>query len=563
MVSKLLSVLVFATSILAHPNHKRHNHFHGTGTGNGWAKPTGAAYPMNGTAYSNGTDFGGSPVDSSSVAAASVTATAVKTLTVQPLPADSSAPSSSDNGWGFSSVSSVAAVVSPTDVAPAAGSSEGACSVLTSTVTSPSVQYVTVTAGSSSAASEVAPAAGAGGAFGGSSSSTSAASWSEGAGGFYGAPSSSSTSSGAAAPTGGFGGSWGSSSSSVPVAAASGGPGEFFSVSSSSTTTSTTTASSFGGLAPSSSSISVGTPTAGEFFGSPGKQTSYPAYGGASSAQSYPTTMATMASAAQSSSAWPSASSAAPSSVPSTSPSTGGSSGGKRGLSYNDASLTDAFAGKGISWAYNWGNAPDGSIVSGAEYVPMLWGQNAVSSWASAAASAIAGGSKHALSFNEPDLAAQSNMDPATAAKLHIEYMNPLAGQVQIGSPAITNGAGTSPLMGIDWLNQFFTECNGQCHMDFVAFHFYDSATNFGYFQSHVQDVITAANSAGISKVWLTEFGVSGSDAQVASFLGQALPFLDSNGSVERYAYFMCGAGDGLLIDGTSISSPIGAAYAA
>lgn len=139
--------------------------------------------------------------------------------------------------------------------------------------------------------------------------------------------------------------------------------------------------------------------------------------------------------------------------------------------------------------------------------------------------------------------------------------MNPLAGQVQIGSPAVTNGAGTNPLMGIDWLNAWFEACNGECKVDFVAFHWYDSASNMAYFQSHVQDVITAAKANGVSKVWLTEFGATGSDSDVANFVSQAVEFLESTDAVERYAYFMCS--DGILIDGTSISSPVGAAYAA
>ncbi|OCT46425.1 hypothetical protein CLCR_01151 [Cladophialophora carrionii] len=558
MVAKLLFVVGLATSALAHPNHKRHNRFHhGTGTGNGLAMPTGATYPItNGTAPHNGTDFGGSPIESpSSVEATSVlpTATGAMTVTVVPVPAESSSP---DTGKDVSSVPAAIAIPSNTEVAPAGdspagspapvpapapapvpGSSEDSCSVLTSTITSTSIQYITVTANSGDSASEVAPTGG--------------------AGGFYGASNPSSL---AAGPID-------AASSSTSVLAPSGGPGEFFPAPESA---SSTTTSGAGSLPSTSGSISAGAPTAGEFFPHPGQQSSVPVFDSSSSAAlpSYgggassviPTTFATIPSSAPSSSAALSASSVSPSSTPSSSPSTGGSTSGKKGLSYNTASLTNAFAGKGISWVYNWGASPDGSIVSGAEYVPMFWGPNSVSGWANAAASAIASGSKHALSLNEPDLDAQANVDPATAAKLHIENMNPLAGQVQIGSPAVTNGAGTNPLMGIDWLNAFFKSCAGQCKVDFVAFHWYDSASNFGYFQSHVQDVIDAAAANGVGKVWLTEFGASGSDSEVASFLEQAIPWLESQTAVDRYAYFMCA--DGILVKSNTISSPIGAAYA-
>lgn len=312
-------------------------------------------------------------------------------------------------------------------------------------------------------------------------------------------------------------------------------------------------------------SLDQGTPTAAAFYGA---TRSYGGgWGQSQSSAVVPTTFATAFSSAPAGSvsapvesapasgASPSQSSSAPVS------STGGSSsGGKKGLSYNIASLTNAFSGKGISWAYNWAAGPDGTLPSGVEFVPMLWGQQSVSAWAKAAASAIASGSKHVLSFNEPDLGEQANMDPATAAKLHIESMNPLAGQVQIGSVAITNGAGTNPLMGIDYLNAWFKECGGQCKVDFVAFHWYDSASNFAYFKKHVQDVIDTAAANGVGKVWLTEFGASGSDSDVASFISQAVEFLDSTPAVERYAYFM--VQDGILVNGNGLSS-LGSAYSA
>ncbi|KIV81826.1 hypothetical protein PV11_03978 [Exophiala sideris] len=459
MVSSILSILVLATGVLAHP--KRHHHFHhGTGTGTGGvAFPTGGTYPLNGTGSTNGTDFAGSALSSPS--------TALQTVTVSPIPASTS-----------DALSSVSVAV----VAVAAESSTTSCtSSSTSTITSTSVQFVTVTSTAES-----------------SSSSAS----------------------------------------------------ELLVVSDSS----------------SSASVTQGTPAAAAFYGKGGH--SYTAAGASSAAaqtsaeassawSSQATTFATVASSAAASSAASATKSSAASTATSTS-SSAGSSSGKKGLSYNTASLTDAFAGKGITWAYNWGAGADGSIVSGAEYVPMLWGLDSLDAWASAAASAIAAGSQHALSFNEPDLSSQSNIDPATAATNHIKYMNPLSGQVQIGSPAVTNGVGSSPAMGTTWLSQFFEACNGECKVDFVAFHWYGSSISD--LESHVQDVISTASANGVSKVWLTEFGATGSDADVATFLTQATEYLDSQSAVERYAYFMCS--DGILVDGSSISSPIGEAYA-
>jgi Glycosyl hydrolase catalytic core len=235
---------------------------------------------------------------------------------------------------------------------------------------------------------------------------------------------------------------------------------------------------------------------------------------------------------------------------------------GKRGLAYNSAKLTQAFAGGSISWAYNWGDNAGGTLGAGIEFVPMLWGQKMFSGWDAAAKSAIASGAKHLLSFNEPDLSAQANMDSATAAAAHIKYMNPYASQAEIGSPAVTNGgpSGGTDGMGLGWLQNFFDKCAGKCKVDFVTFHWYDSGNNVAYFKNYVEDVIKLAKKNGVNKVWATEFAAAGSDTEVAKFLGEVLPWMDSNDAVERYAYFMCE--EGKLVSGSAMSDPVGKAYA-
>jgi len=235
-------------------------------------------------------------------------------------------------------------------------------------------------------------------------------------------------------------------------------------------------------------------------------------------------------------------------------------SNGKRGLAYNSAALTNIFAGS-MSWAYNWADNPDGSLPSGMDFVPMLWGPKKFGDWDAAAKKAIAAGTKYLMSFNEPDLAGQANMDTATAAAAHIKYMNPYAGQAKIGSPAITNGGpdGGTDGSGLAWLQKFFDKCKGNCKVDFLPFHWYDSAMNVAYFKNYVQDVITMAKKNGVNKVWLTEFAADGSDAQVAKFLSEVLPWMDANDAVERYAYFMCS--EGRLV-GRSGMSAVGKAYA-
>lgn len=250
-------------------------------------------------------------------------------------------------------------------------------------------------------------------------------------------------------------------------------------------------------------------------------------------------------------------------SVESAAPSIRSSGNGKRGLAYNSAALTHAFAGTPMTWAYNWAAAPYGNLNPGTEFCPMLWGAKAFNGWDAAVKAALASGAKHLLSFNEPDLHAQANMDSATAAAAHIKYMNPYAGQAKIGSPAITNGgpSGGTDGMGLSWMQNFFDKCAGKCKVDFLAFHWYDSASNIAYFKNYIKSVIDMAKKNGVSKVWLTEFAASGSKQEIAKFLGEVLPWLDSIDEVERYAYFMCA--DGHLVSGTSISDPVGKAYAA
>ncbi|KAL9624221.1 MAG: hypothetical protein Q9160_001468 [Pyrenula sp. 1 TL-2023] len=234
-------------------------------------------------------------------------------------------------------------------------------------------------------------------------------------------------------------------------------------------------------------------------------------------------------------------------------PSSGGS---KRGLAYNDASLTGAFQGKGMSWAYNWAGSTS-NLASGIQFIPLLWGEKSFSSWNPPQSSAL-------LSFNEPDEPGQANMDPKTAAAAHIKYMNPHASSTtRIGSPAVSNGNGvdnTGRFWGLDWLAEFFKECAGQCKVDFLAIHWYGTADQTKYFQQHIQNATSIASQEwGINSVWLTEFQPTGSPQQQADFLNENLPFLDQQAGVEKYAYYMVENGN--LVNGDSISSPVGTTY--
>ena len=172
--------------------------------------------------------------------------------------------------------------------------------------------------------------------------------------------------------------------------------------------------------------------------------------------------------------------------------------------------------------------------------------------WSDAASKAIESGSTHLFSFNEPDLPAQANMSPDEAASAWKTYMEPFAGKAKLCAPSVTNGGGD---MGLTWLSNFMKSCS-DCTIDCVNIHWYDSAENTDYFKSHIGD---AAKIAGDRKIFISEFGATGSDDQISSFLEEVMPWMDSNDSVDGYAYFM--ASEGKLVSGGE-QSAIGKTYA-
>ncbi|KAF7795462.1 hypothetical protein EIP86_006623 [Pleurotus ostreatoroseus] len=242
----------------------------------------------------------------------------------------------------------------------------------------------------------------------------------------------------------------------------------------------------------------------------------------------------------------------APTQVESTTSSSSAATTGKRGISYNNAAFTDAFGSK-TTWAYDWDSSADGTIRSGLEFVPMLWGTTAdhTNSWSANAQAAINAGATHLLAFNEPDLSSQANLTPAQAASAWMTYMQPFAGKAKLCSPAITNGAAP---MGTAWLDEFLAACTS-CTIDCIAIHIYDSATNTAYYQNYISGIGTKYGKP----TWVTEFGAAGTTAQQQAFLQTMLPFLDNLSTVERYAYFM--AGQDILVDDSGALTALGQTY--
>ncbi|KAL1889776.1 hypothetical protein Cpir12675_005662 [Ceratocystis pirilliformis] len=235
------------------------------------------------------------------------------------------------------------------------------------------------------------------------------------------------------------------------------------------------------------------------------------------------------------------------------------SSSSKRGLAYNDLVLDAFFEKRSFSWAYNWGAFATG-LPEGTEFVPMLWGNSDyfTKPWSAAADAAIASGSAHLLSFNEPDIAGQSDMDVDTAINAHIKHMAPYKSKAKIGSPATSNSNLAN--QGNIWLREFITACdaNSECHVDFCVTHWYDEASAVERLYSHLEEV---HEICGDREIWLTEFAPSGTDEEVVSFITTNLPKLDELSYLGRYSYFYA-AVPKMLTSSKALNS-VGAAYVA
>ncbi|OTB04286.1 glycoside hydrolase family 128 protein, partial [Hypoxylon sp. CI-4A] len=233
----------------------------------------------------------------------------------------------------------------------------------------------------------------------------------------------------------------------------------------------------------------------------------------------------------------------------------------KRGAAYNDPSLINTVLGLGgsLSWAYNWEPTSKGLSAEGVTYYPMLWSTASEHStgFDDYAETAISNGADALLSFNEPDIASQANMSPAAAAAGHIEYFAKYADKVRISSPAISSSEDAGS--GIDWLNQFFTACDGKCQVDFCSAHWYGPGGTDGasLFLDHIKEVHEACDN---KNVWVTEFAAQSGD--VNEFMRTVTKALDSDeySFVEKYSYFWMSQGS-LMDDATSLSE-FGSIYA-
>lgn len=226
----------------------------------------------------------------------------------------------------------------------------------------------------------------------------------------------------------------------------------------------------------------------------------------------------------------------------------------------------DMFSPAPGCWGYDWEARADDQgamykLPGGCEFVPMIHDDSDmfVNAWTGGdAQKAIDAGSKHLLSFNEPDHCGPSDqggtcipVDRAVAK--HKELMGPFCGKdIKIGAPAVTNGGEENK--GLKYLQNFLDKCS-DCQIDFINIHWQSEGDcPVSTFTDHVK----AAHDQTGKPVWVTEFQAPKASADPVKFMKDATSWLEQQDYVKRYAYWSV---DAKLTNGNALND-LGAAYA-
>jgi RNA polymerase sigma factor (sigma-70 family) len=230
---------------------------------------------------------------------------------------------------------------------------------------------------------------------------------------------------------------------------------------------------------------------------------------------------------------------------------------GKKGVSvWTFNGVNSALAQSKADWYYTWSTSHSGiTSPSGVGFVPMIWGAGSVT--ASNLAQAKAAG-PYLLGFNEPDMAAQSNMTVDQALSLWPQLM---ATGSTLGSPAVATGAATSG----GWLDQFMSGAQAKGYrVDFITLHWYGGDFNTADAVSQLKSYVQAVYNRYHKPIWLTEYALIDfshgttfpSDQQQAAFVTASAQMLSSLSYLQRYAWFALPASDTAASSGLFHSGP-------
>jgi hypothetical protein len=231
----------------------------------------------------------------------------------------------------------------------------------------------------------------------------------------------------------------------------------------------------------------------------------------------------------------------------------------KKGVGFQDNTVIDQL---NVGWFYDWG--PNDVSTATRDYALMAWGAGAAHPTNSVPNLISKTDVSHLLSFNEPDNAGQSNITVVNAVPLH---KNLAATGYRLGSPAPEEGNAQTGR----WLGDFMALAeSSNVRVDYMAIHWYDwgsySSTNatspnvtslFNRFKSYVNNIYNTYKKP----IWITEFNANRNTTSATheQFIALALPWLEAQPFVERYAYFFPPALPPTDVNG--VLTPIGNAY--
>ena len=167
---------------------------------------------------------------------------------------------------------------------------------------------------------------------------------------------------------------------------------------------------------------------------------------------------------------------------------------GKRGLCYDyktNPQWSELFVGSQFAtYGSNWDVLRGDELDQSFSYVPTIAVDANLNNdnWNDTVPVLIEGGTKALFGSNEPDNAGQANLKVSAAVTVHMKYLQPYYGTVQLGTPAVTNGGGST---GLAYLEAFVEACTG-CSFDFVNVHHYlqSSDVNTTQYIQALQDYI-------------------------------------------------------------------------
>ncbi len=205
----------------------------------------------------------------------------------------------------------------------------------------------------------------------------------------------------------------------------------------------------------------------------------------------------------------------------------------KRGIAANTAPGAAFYPA--VRWWYDWSLSPSGGNT-GIEFVPMVWGSSTVNG-------TIPAGSRYLLGFNEPNFMSQANLTPqaAAAAWPMLQANGRKAGVAAIVGPAMNFCGPAASCNGTDpyvYLRDFLNACSG-CEVDHIAVHWYNC--DLPSLKAYIESNSSLAGWVQFGKpIWLTEFSCDGSAtaAQQEAFMRAAIPYLETQPNVFRYAWF-------------------------